>query len=62
MRWGCIRHQDDAGTRSRGRLRYVGAAPFPVLRAGAKARVDRVDDRIMAAAVQVLVVSDEMVV
>ena len=58
----CSLHRDGAGTPSRGRLRYMGTAPFPVFRVHAKTGVHRIHQRVVAAAMQVLIVADEVFV
>ena len=55
-------HRDGAGTRRRGRLRYMAAAPLPIFRASAKAGVHRIHERVVAATMQVLIVADEVFV
>src|SRR5438552_2902257 len=53
----CSLHRDGAGTRSRGRLRYMGAAPLPIFRATAETRVDRIHQRVVATAMQIFIVT-----
>jgi hypothetical protein len=61
-------HRDGAGTRSRGRLRYLvrldymRAAPLPVFWTRAKAGIDGVHQRVEAATMQILVVANEVFV
>src|SRR5437773_9859815 len=64
-----LRHRDGARTRSRGRLRYmpgrlhhVTAAPFPIFDTVAQAGVYWIHQSVVAAAMQIFVVSDEVFV
>src|SRR2546428_10763275 len=60
--------RDGVGTRSRRRLRHVArldymrAAPLPIFGTGAEAGIDWVRQRVVAAAMQILVVADEVFV
>ncbi len=57
-----VRHRDGAGTRSRGRLRYMGATPRPQMGFSAQPGVDGIRERVMAAAVQIISVPNQMLV
>src|SRR5439155_131571 len=58
----CSLHRDGAGTRSRGRLRYIGADRLRIVRATAETRVDRIHQRVVATAMQIFIVTVEMFV
>ena len=55
-------HRDGAGTRSRGRLRYMSAAPRPQAGLSTQSRVHGIHECVVATAVRIIVVSNQVIV
>src|SRR5204863_457707 len=59
--WGLESPQYPQTGMSALRGRAIGAAPFPIFRAHAQARIHRIYGRVLATAMHVLVIADEVV-